>query len=261
MTTTSQEQLVLIEDRGHVRVVTLNRPKALNSLTLEMSAAYRDALKQADADPDIRTIVVTGAGRAFCAGADIAVLEALAADPTREHFGVEFAEPLMLDTPLIAAVNGGCVGLGLALALMCDVRFVAQEAKISTAFAQRGVVAEQGMCTLLRHIAGESAARDLLLSSRMILGEEALRIGIATAVTPREEVLSAALEYADNIAETCAPSSTAVIKRQLRAGLFADVETESTQAVTLLRTAVAGSDFNEGLQSYRERRLPQFGSN
>ena len=259
MTGILDQQTVTSERRGMVEIVTLNRPDALNALTLEMAAAYRGALRAADAAPEVRAVVVTGAGRAFCAGADIAVLEALAADPARDHFGVEFAEPLLLDTPLVAAVNGGCVGLGLSLALQCDVRFVANEAKISTAFAQRGVVAEQGMCALLRHLAGEGAARDLLLSSRVIRGDEAVRLGLANRAVARDEVLDVAVAYATEMAQTCAPESVATIKRQLREGMLAEFRREAAEAVDLLREAVAGPDFAEGLRSYRERRAPRFG--
>lgn len=238
--------------------MTLNRPASMNSLTLEMDKAYRSALRAAEAEPTVRAIVVTGAGRAFCAGADVAGLEILVGDPERPHFDGSFGEPLMIDKPLIAAINGGCVGLGLILALMCDVRFVADDAKISTAFAQRGVVAEQGSCTLLRHIVGEANARDLLLSSRMILGDEAVRVGLATRAVPRNDVVAVAIEYAAELAESCAPGALATIKAQLRAGLLVEYRREADEALILIRQAFAGPDFMEGIASYREKRRPNF---
>jgi enoyl-CoA hydratase/carnithine racemase len=240
------EGTVLCAQRGHVLLVTLNRPDVLNSLTVEMDAEYREVLAEAERDADVRAIVVTGAGRAFCAGADFAALEA----PVHA--------PLLLSKPLIAAVNGGCVGLGLATALFCDVRFVADEAKIGTAFAQRGVVAEQGMAFLLSRIVGEGNARDLLLSARLIRGPEAVRMGLATRSVPREEVVQAATDYAEEIARTCAPGSLAVIKEQMRENFLADYRREAAKSLALLREAFRGADYAEGILSYQEKRAPRF---
>jgi enoyl-CoA hydratase/carnithine racemase len=249
---------VLCEQRGRVLLITLSRPDALNALTVEMDNAYREILLEADRDPDVRAIVVTGAGRAFCAGADVAALEALVEDPDRRHFGVEFHAPLLVDKPVIAAVNGGCVGLGFVAALFCDVRIVADEAKIGTAFAQRGVVAEHGSAFLLSRIVGDGNARDLLLSARLIRGAEALRMGLATLSVPRGRVLDEALAYADQIASTCAPWSIAVMKRQLRTSFYEAYQRDAALAQEFLRSAFRGPAFAEGVRSYREHREPAF---
>ncbi|MEW1779509.1 enoyl-CoA hydratase-related protein [Streptomyces sp. NPDC086777] len=246
------------EQRGGVLLVTFNRPESLNALTLDMDAQYREVLSAAAADPDVRAIVVTGAGRAFCAGADIAALEALASDPDREHFGTAFHTPLLLDKPLIAAVNGGCAGLGLVQALFCDVRIVAEEAKLVTSFAQRGVVAEHGLTYLLGAVAGAGHARDLLLSSRVIDGRDAVRMGLATRAVPRAQVVEAAMAYATTIADTCSPTSLAVIKRQFRRDFLADYQRAAAHDLGLLAEAFRGADFVEGVSSYRQKRSPRF---
>lgn len=249
---------VVCEQHGNVLLITLNRPEVLNSLTVEMDAEYRQLLAEAEQDPDVRALVVTGAGRAFCAGADIAALEALVDDPDRQHFGEAFHEPLMMSKPLIAAINGGCVGLGLSAALLCDVRFVADEAKIGTVFAQRGVVAEHGMAYLLSRIVGEGNARDLLLSARLIRGPEAVQMGLASRSVPREQLLEVAMEYAEQIASSCSPRSVATIKQQLRGNMIDDYRREAIESLTLLRDAFRGNDYAEGIQSYREGRPPVF---
>ncbi|MEU0948699.1 enoyl-CoA hydratase-related protein [Streptomyces canus] len=249
---------VLCEQRGGVLLVTFNRPEALNSLTVQMDREYRGILSSAAGDPDVRAVVVTGAGRAFCAGADVSALDALVADPDKEHFDASFHAPLLLDKPLVAAVNGGCAGLGLVEALFCDVRIVAEEAKLVTSFAQRGVVAEHGLSFLLSRIVGEGHARDLLLSSRVISGAEAARIGLATRAVPREEVLDAALRYAEDMARTCAPGSVAVMKNQFRRGFLQQYLREAAEDQRLLADAFRGPDFAEGVASYREKRPPEF---
>jgi enoyl-CoA hydratase/carnithine racemase len=249
---------VLCDQQGSVLLVTFNRPESLNSLTVAMDGEYRQILTEAAADPEVRAIVVTGAGRAFCAGADVSALDALVADPDKEHFGAAFHAPLLLNKPLIAAINGGCAGLGLVEALFCDVRFVAEEAKLVTSFAQRGVVAEHGLAFLLSRVVGEGHARDLLLSSRVVRGTEAVRMGLAAQAAPGDRVVQAALDYAAELARTCAPQSLAVIKDQFRRGFLEQYRREVAEDQRLLAHAFQGPDFAEGVASYREKRAPRF---
>lgn len=253
-----QSGTVLCEQHGPVLLVTFNRPEALNSLTVDMDAEYREILTEAAQDADVRAVVVTGTGRAFCAGADVSALDALVEDPDRPHFGSSFHTPLLLDKPLIAAVNGACAGLGLVQALFCDVRFVAEEAKLVTSFAQRGVVAEHGLTYLLSCVVGEGHARDLLLSSRVIRGTDAARIGLATQAVPREKVVESALAYATELARTCAPASLSVMKGQFRRGFLQQYLREASADQQLLARAFRGPDFAEGVASYREKRAPEF---
>ena len=173
-------ELVLAERRGPVLVLTLNRPERLNAWTDALEECYYDRLDAAEDDPEVRAIVVTGAGRGFCAGADMGDLEQGAGGADVEavlrNRPRPRAFPLTVRKPLIAAINGAAAGLGLVEALYCDMRFATPEAKLTTAFARRGLVAEYGMSWLLPRLVGYSTALDLLLSGRVVLGEEALRL-------------------------------------------------------------------------------------
>ena len=174
------DPVVLREDRGAVAVLTLNRPDRMNGWTPEMERLYFDALEQIAVDDAVRAVVVTGAGRAFCAGADMGDLQKLGDGsatltdaPRRKTF------PLSVPKPVVAAVNGACAGLGLVQALMCDVRIAAADAKLTTAFAKVGLIAEHGISWLLPRHVGWGNAVDLLLSSRVVLADEALRLKAA----------------------------------------------------------------------------------
>lgn len=254
-----QEGPVLAEARGGVLLLTLNRPERANALTPEMERTYRELLDAAARDADVRAVVVTGAGRAFCAGAEFDDLDALVRDPSSNPFaGPSFRAPLALPKPLVAAVHGACAGIGLVQALYADVRFVAADARITTSFVRRGIVAEQGAAALLVRAVGETHARDLLLSGRVVDGEEAARMGLATRSLPRDAVLDAALDYARDLAEHCAPRAVAVVKAQLDAlrdpGYHAAADADAPR----LAAALAGPDFAEGLASFTGKRAPDF---
>src|SRR5438046_306079 len=175
----SAEDVVLYEVSDAVAQVTLNRPEALNAWTPELGRSYFDRLQEADDDPEVRAIVVTGAGRGFCAGADFEHLKAVEegeAEPVDDSRPQSF--PCSLRKPVIAAINGPCAGLGFVMAVMCDLRFAAAGAKMTTAFARRGLVAEYGLSWLLARVAGPSRALDLLLSRRAFLAGDAERVGV-----------------------------------------------------------------------------------
>jgi enoyl-CoA hydratase/carnithine racemase len=245
-----------------VALLTLNRPDRLNAWTAEMQRAYFDLLEEAGADDEVRAIVVTGAGRGFCAGADMDALRDIGAGnlesaasraDTRPQ-----AFPLGIPKPVIAAINGACAGIGLVQALMCDIRFAAADAKITTAFARRGLVAEHGISWILPRLVGPARALDLLMSGRVLLGEEAERLGLVNRALPRETVLDEALAYARDLAANCAPSSMAAMKRQV----YADLERPLTEAVdeanALMVESLQAPDFVEGVASFVERRPPRF---
>src|SRR5438874_218988 len=160
-----------------VAVLTLNRPERLNAWTAKMKREYFDLLEDSAGDASVRVIVLTGAGRGFCAGADMAELQAIGDGGIGERAAQEDPRPhtfpLTIPKPLIAAINGPCAGLGLVHALMCDLRFAAAGAKITTAFSRRGLVAEHGISWILPRLVGPSRALDLLFSSRIVLAEEA----------------------------------------------------------------------------------------
>src|SRR6476646_4230140 len=210
-----------VHDDG-VAVLTLNRPERLNAWTGELEQTYFDLLRECAASPDVRVIVVTGAGRGFCAGADMQSLQAIGdvahgdgeaqngaatsgdagQDATANGAALEQFEhtpqtfTLSVPKPVIAAINGPCAGIGLVQALMCDVRFVAENAKLTTAFARRGLVAEHGISWILPRLVGPARALDLLLSGRVVLGRESVELGLCNRATPAETVLEETLAYA-----------------------------------------------------------------
>jgi enoyl-CoA hydratase/carnithine racemase len=248
-------------DEG-VALLTLNRPDRLNAWTAEMQRAYFDLLEEAGASDDVRVIVVTGAGRGFCAGADMDALQDIGAGNLESAASRADARPqafpLGIPKPVIAAINGPCAGIGLVQALMCDIRFAADDAKITTAFARRGLVAEHGISWILPRLIGPARALDLLLSGRVILGEEAERLGLVNRALPRERVLDETLAYARDVAANCAPSSLAAMKRQV----YEDLEQGLTDAVdranALMVDSLQAPDFVEGVASFVERRAPRF---
>ena len=254
--------VVLVADTDGVRLLTLNRPDRLNAWTPAMEEQFFGALAAADEDPSVRVIVVTGTGRGFCAGADLTALGAVDPSAVTEAdihpSGKPVSYALSLRKPVIAAVNGATAGIGLVLALYCDVRFAAADAKFTTAFSRRGLIAEHGIAWLLPRVVGVSRAMDLLLSSRILLGEEAGRIGLVDHVLPVDEVLPAALAYARELAENCSPRSMAVIKRQVYQALESELDPARREAVALMLASFAGDDFREGVLSHLEKRPPNF---
>jgi|SRR4051794_7344494 len=262
MLSTAATTTDVIADRvGAVLVLTFNRPERLNAWTDAMEARYFDLLTEADADPDVRAIVVTGAGRGFCAGADMDDLSALGpgqpvdrvADRERPRW-----LPLRVRKPMIAAVNGPAAGIGLIQALYCDVRFSVPDAKITTAFARRGLVAEYGMSWILTRVVGRSRALDLLLSARVVRGEEAAAIGLVDRLVDSERLIAEAVAYATDLAEHCSPWSMATIKEQVMRDHERSLEDALADSHRLTVDSVTRPDVVEGAASYLERRPPAF---
>ncbi|AFC42894.1 MULTISPECIES: enoyl-CoA hydratase [Mycobacterium] len=248
-----------------VAVVTFNRPERLNAWGPDISRGFYASIDRAEADPAVRVIVLTGAGKGFCAGADLggagSIDEKLGDGDTdvtklvgdrHPHFLTE------LRKPIIAAVNGACVGIGLTHALMCDVRFAAAGAKFATAFTRRGLIAEYGISWILPRLAGWGAAMDLLLSGRTFFAEEAAQLGLVKDVVAPEQLMSRALAYADDIARNCSPASLAVIKRQAYGDALRDVADVSARAETLMHESLLRPDVVEGITSFLEKRPPRF---
>lgn len=251
------EPEVLAEYRDAVLLLTLNRPDQLNAWTPEMQHRYFDLLEHADQDPRVRVIVLTGAGRGFCAGADVATLS----DPPVGSYTPDEhppSLPIRLRKPVIAAIDGPVAGIGLVAALFTDVRFAAADAKFTTAFSRRGLVAEHGIAWLLPKLIGVSKALDLLLSARTMTGTEAHEWGLVDRVLPRDEVLDAALGYAHMLATECSPASMADIKQQIYSGLDTGLETAASDAGERMITALRRPDSTEGGRSHRENRSPRF---
>jgi enoyl-CoA hydratase/carnithine racemase len=281
----SEVLLKELRDDG-VAVLTLNRPDRLNAWTGELEQQYFGALRECAASEQVRVIVVTGAGRGFCAGADMQSLQDIGAavsgagsengaastdgaeDPpvagadadaqAAAHEQTPQTFTLGVPKPVVAAINGPCAGIGLVLALMCDVRFVAESAKLTTAFARRGLVAEHGISWILPRLVGPARALDLLLSGRVVLGREAVELGLCNRVTPPETVLEETLAYAHELATQCSPASMAQMKKQVYAALEETLSEAVAEADRLMFASFAQPDFAEGVSSFVERREPRF---
>jgi enoyl-CoA hydratase/carnithine racemase len=255
-------EVVLKTVEEGVALITLNRPERLNAWTGEMGHAYFDALEECDASTEVRAIVVTGAGRGFCAGADMAELKALGDGDVEGISMVPDERPqtfaLSISKPIVAAINGACAGLGLVHALMCDIRFAAAGAKLTTAFSRRGLVAEHGISWVLPRLVGPARALDLLLSGRVVLGEEAAELGLVNRVVEPEALLDEALAYARELATYSSPASMATMKSQVYADLTRELPEALAEANRLMGESFTAPDFVEGVASFMERREPRF---
>jgi enoyl-CoA hydratase/carnithine racemase len=253
-----------VRDSG-VAVVTLNRPERMNAWGGGLAAGFYAALDAAEADPAVRAVVLTGSGRAFCAGADMGDLSSIETANTDGDADISKMvgerHPHFVTTlrkPIIAAINGACAGIGLTQALMCDVRFAAAGAKFTTAFARRGLIAEYGISWILPRVVGWGAALDLLLTGRTFYADEAASLGMVKEVVAPEDLLPHAIAYAEDIAANCAPSSLAVIKQQVYGDTMTDVFEASTQAEKLMHESMLRPDFIEGITAFFEKRQPNF---
>ncbi|AKK29396.1 enoyl-CoA hydratase [Mycobacterium sp. EPa45] len=250
-----------------VAVLTFNRPERMNGWGGGLAAGFYAGMDAAEADPNVRAIVVTGRGRAFCAGADMGDLASISSASVDSAGEADLTKmvgerhPLFVTTvtkPVIAAINGACAGIGLTQALFCDVRFAAAGAKFTTSFARRGLIAEYGISWILPKVVGWGAALDLLMSGRVFYAEEAFELGMVKEVVPPDELLSRAIEYAEEIAANCAPSSLAVIKRQVYGDALREAEDASRRAETLMHESMQRPDFIEGITAFFEKRPPNF---
>ncbi|MGD1059037.1 MAG: enoyl-CoA hydratase-related protein [Solirubrobacteraceae bacterium] len=252
------EELVLAERHGAVLVLTLNRPERMNAWNNDLEDRYFALLDEAEDDSSVRAIVLTGAGRAFCAGADMANLQRIDQAAGRSARPRSRTFPRTLDKPLVAAINGAAAGLGLVEALCCDVRFCTPEAKLTTAFARRGLIAEYGLSWILPRLIGQGNAFDLALSGRIVLGEEAYKLGLVDRLVSFEGLLESAIAFAADLAESCSPLSMAIIKRQLRSHGDVDFATALAESDALMLASFDLPDVKEGVASYVERRPPNF---
>ncbi|MBL7487266.1 enoyl-CoA hydratase/isomerase family protein [Frankia sp. AgB1.9] len=243
-----------------VATVSLARPPG-NGWTPALGRMFFAALDQLATDPAVRALVVTGAGPDFCVGADGGGLDNMADAGSYE---IDAARPtywaaMTIAKPVVAAVNGACFGVGMQLALFCDVRFAGSSTKFATAFVRRGLIAELGMSWLLPRIVGLGIANDLLLSGRLVRAAEAERLGLVNRVVEDGELLAAAQDYAAGLAATCSPAAMGVVKRQTYTDLTATLPAAVSRADAWMEEALASPDFAEGVRSWRERRPPAFG--
>ncbi len=254
------DELVRYEVTDGVALITLNRPERLNALIPGMGDIYAGLLHRADADPQVRAIVVTGAGRGFCSGADLGILaegrEAL--DGYLDGQSVETlpTAALRIGTPVVTAINGPCAGIGFVLAIAADMRFAAPSATMSTSFSRLGLIAEYGSAWLLTRLVGLAAATDLLLTGRTLTAAEARDMGLVSQV--HEDVVGAALAWAHDVAAACSPESMAVIKRQLLAVDGQDLADAVDTSLAEMRASFARPDLAEAIMAKVEKRPVAF---
>lgn len=269
-----QDILYRVDDP--VAVITMNRPDALNAFTVRMLEEIRHALAEAEKDERVVGIVLTGAGRGFCAGMDINALDsmsggggrssedlsALQASPGDPAMGPDFQVAygylLSVRKPIIAAVNGACAGLGFVYALLSDLRFVDRNAKFTTAFSQRGLIAEHGSSWILPRLIGPGRALDLLWSARKFDGEEAFRIGLAERLCEPGEALNDAVAYVKELAASASPTSLRVMKAQVYRHLHMGLGESLRESNEWMAESLQREDFREGVRSFIERRPPNF---
>lgn len=268
------ETLYSVADR--VATITLNRPEKLNAWTAVMEQEVRSHIEQAEADGDVRVIVLTGAGRGFCAGADMSLLSRVAAhgvegvgreaalggDSNRQGVRADFQKKYSyfpaVGKPVIAAINGPVVGLGLVIALYCDLRFASDAARFSTAFAQRGLIAEYGLAWMLPRLVGLPNALDLLFSARQIDSAEAMRMGLVNQVHPHDQFMGKVNDYARHLAHAVSPRSLKVIKRQVYESMFQPLGESFDLAIQEMLSSLKSDDFKEGVAHFLEKRSAAF---
>jgi enoyl-CoA hydratase/carnithine racemase len=251
-------ELVLYAVAEGVATLTWNRPERNNGWTYALERRYFELLDRAAADPEVRAIVVTGAGRSFCPGLDFEQLRRAVGDAGVWEERRPQTHPLRIPKPIIAAINGACAGIGLVQALVCDLRFAARGARFTTAYARRGLVAEHGISRLLPALIGIERSLDLLLSARVFEADEAQRLGLVSRVLEPAELLGAATAYARELARFCSPAAMAAIKRQVWRDAGRDLEAVRADAIELMQRHSSHPDFGEGVASFSEKRDPRF---
>lgn len=261
-----------VENR--IATITLNRPRRLNAWTGRMHTEYRWCIEQAEENSEVRAIVITGAGRGFCAGADSQALEGHVekggydsgiteelANPgygVRPEFDTNFAFHFGLTKPVIAAINGPAAGVGFVLACFADVRFAVPGAKLTTAHGRLGLPAEFGLSWLLPRLIGLSRAQEILISSRVFLTEEAHQMGLIHQLAPPDELLPCVYAYARSFAQTLAPSSLRVTRHQVYTDLHRDIGSSVSESELLLNQMTTTLDYREGVRALLEKREPNF---
>jgi enoyl-CoA hydratase/carnithine racemase len=272
-------QEILYEVSEHIATITLNRPAKLNAWTPIMEDEVRSAMAEAEKDDAVRIIIVTGTGRAFCAGADVQNLDRLAAGDLapvqldrfraewlarsqREGIRADFQRTYSyfpsIPKPIIAALNGPTVGLGLVIALYCDMRFASEQAKFSTAFSRRGLIAEHGLGWILPRLIGLANACDLTFSARMVDAREAAHMGLVNRVFAHEELIPSVRAYARELATMVSPRSWRVMKKQIYEALFQTLAEATDAANEEMFKSFTCDDFREGVAHFLQKRAPEF---
>ena len=271
---------ILYEKDGPVLTISLNRPEALNAWTRVMEREVHEAMTEATADDSVRAIVLTGAGRGFCAGADMNLLGGLQDEAEKaksrlqtvmpknnsvagglqlsRDYGQRYSYFPTVPKPILGAINGPCAGLGMVMALYCDVRFCSDSAVFTTAFSKRGLIAEHGISWMLPALVGHAAALDLLMSARKVRADEALQLGLVNRVVPTEGFLDECRAYAEELATAVSPRSMRVMKAQVYTALHQNLESAILTANSEMPGSFESDDFREGVAHFIEKRPAQF---
>jgi len=249
---------LLVEKQGGVTILTFNRPDRMNAISGPMLSAFSEQLLEANRDPEVRVVVITGAGRAFCAGLDLK--DQGGSNLAGAGFDVREAPPVVLhqmDKPTIAAINGGAAGYGMDLAIGCDIRLASDAAKLSAAFTKRGVLPESGGTWLMPRLVGWAKASEIFFTGRTLTAEECLELGLVSKVVPGELLMKETLALAQEIAAN-APLAVQGTKRMMRMALEESFEANVHHVYLQLLPLFRTKDFAEGVKSFLEKRAPKF---
>jgi enoyl-CoA hydratase/carnithine racemase len=267
---------IIYEKKDRIATVTLNRPEKMNAWTPRMGAEMKTAMLDADRDPAVGAIIVTGAGRAYCAGADMTGLSNIASGRAgagegaqtpaaddglagaRADYRTVYSWPLALNKPIIGAINGACVGLGFTTCLYQDIRIASDNARMGFIFVQRGLAIEHGSSWMLPRIIGIARAVELAVTGRLVDAEEAYRIGLVHRVVPAAELMDVARATASQIAEKCSPLGVSQAKKMLYQHLFTDLATGIREDDESMEMMTKSEDFKEGVKAFIEKRAPRF---
>jgi enoyl-CoA hydratase/carnithine racemase len=264
---------IIYEKKDRVATVTMNRPEKMNAWTPKMGAEMRTAMLDAERDPSIGAIIVTGAGRAYCAGADMGGLSNIAAGSAapraaeapdqwlaqqRADYRNTYSWPLALNTPVIGAINGACVGLGFTTCLYQDIRIASENARMGLIFTQRGLAIEHGSSWMLPRIIGLARATELAITGRLVDANEALELGLVNRVVPQDKLMPTVREIATGIATKCSPLGVAQAKKMIYQHLFTDLATAVRDDDAAMEMMTRSEDFKEGVKAFVEKRAPRF---
>ena len=265
----SSTEELLVEQDGHIVTITLNRPERLNAISRAMLSELSAKMVEADKDPDVRCIILTGAGRGFCSGLDLIDTSDRmdesgsvggGSNRARQLFDLRDAPINVMwhtDTPIICAINGAAAGYGMDMTLLCDMRIMSENAKLAAVTAKRNVVPESGGTWLLPRLVGWAKAAELYYRGRTIDAQESLEIGIVNAVVPNDKLMETALEWAQDVADN-APVAVQTTKRMMRMGMEESYDTAVDHLMVHLSGLFQSEDFKEGLQAFMEKRKPKF---
>jgi enoyl-CoA hydratase/carnithine racemase len=264
---------IIYDKKDRVATVTMNRPEKMNAWTPKMGAEMRSAMMDAERDPNVGAIIVTGAGRAYCAGADMGALSNIAQGQAPARAGARqdewstqqradyrnaYSWVLGLSTPVIGAINGACVGLGFTTCLYQDIRIASENARMGLIFTQRGLAIEHGSSWMLPRIVGLARAVELAITGRLVDAKEALDMGLVNRVVPQDKLMETAREVASGIANKCSPLGVAQAKKMIYQHLFTDLATGVREDDASMEIMTKSEDFKEGVKAFIEKRPPKF---